>query len=302
VSHDIVLDDVGLRYGRRGTEALRGVSLRLAAGTVCGLLGRNGSGKTSLLSLLASRRRPTAGTITVGGADPYENAAVMSQIALVGEAAGGSMHSVDDVRKLCATLRPGWDDDYAGRLLERFAVPNAGKIDKLSRGQRAALGVTCGLASGAAVTLFDEAHLGMDAANRAVFYDELLAINATGRTIVLSTHHIDEVAALFAEVVILDDGRLLAHAETDELRGRGTEITGPDEAVDRVADGLDVRATRRLGRTKAVVVVGELDEDRRRLAAGAGVDLGPLSLQDLFIALTGSPGDPAPTASEEALS
>jgi ABC-2 type transport system ATP-binding protein len=286
MSHDVAVDDVHLSYG--ATEALRGVSFTLPAGAVCGLLGRNGSGKTSLLSLLAGRRRPTSGRVTVGGADVWENAAVMPRVALVGEAAKAqSLHSVAEARQLGRRLRPTWDDELAGRLLDRFAIPAWSKVDKLSRGQRAAVGATFGLASGAPVTLFDEAHLGMDAPSRTVFYDEVLrAAMDGGRTIVLSTHHIDEVAALFSEVVIVDRGRLVAHAPADDLRGRGIEVTGPADAVDRFTAGLTVLSTRRLGGTKAAVVHGALDDDRRRRAAEAGLDLGPLPLQELFIHLT----------------
>jgi ABC-2 type transport system ATP-binding protein len=288
MSHDIVVDDVHLRYGE--TEALRGLSFELPAGTICGLLGRNGSGKTSLLSLIAARRRPSAGRITVGGVDPFENAAVMSRVALVGEAGGGSLHDVDDVRRLGRQLRPTWDDAYAGRLLDRFGVRGTSKVSALSRGQRAALAATCGLASGAAVTMFDEAHLGMDAPSRAAFYDELLdGVISAGRTVILSTHHIDEVAALFGEVVIIDAGRLVVHAETDSLRGQGTEVTGPAEAVDAFTAGLTVLGTRQLGGTKAAVVHGELGDGQLGRAADLHVELGPLPLQDLFIHLTEQP-------------
>jgi ABC-2 type transport system ATP-binding protein len=147
--------------------------------------------------------------------------------------------------------------------------------------------VTLGIASGAPVTLFDEAHLGMDAAARMVFYDELLDATLAGdRTVILSTHHIDEVARLFHEVVIIDRGRLVEHAAADDLRGRATEVVGPAELVDRFTTGLTVLSTRQMGRTKAAVVQGELGADHRRRAAELHLDLGPLPLQDLFVHLT----------------
>jgi ABC-2 type transport system ATP-binding protein len=86
--------------------------------------------------------------------------------------------------------------------------------------------------------------------------------------------------------VILDRGRLVVHAEADELRGRGTEVTGPAEAVDRFTAGLEVLSTRRLGATASAVVRVDLDADRRALADELHLDLGPLPLQDLFIHLT----------------
>lgn len=299
---DVELDDVALRYGEPATEALSGVTLRLAGGTVCGLLGRNGAGKSSLLSLVASRRRPTRGQVRVGGVDPFEDAATMARVALVGEARGGSVHTVRDALSLARALRAGWDDAFATRLAERFELPPRAKVGKLSRGKQAALGVVCGLAARAPVTLFDEPHLGMDVQSRYAFYEELMAdLAERPRTVVLSTHHVGEVAALLGEVAILDRGRVLLQADVDDMRGRGTEVTGPAAAVDRFTAGLTVLGERRLGRTKSAVAYGPLTDEHRRLAAAEGLDLGPLPLQDLVAHLTAGTGPaPGPDPEEDA--
>ena len=204
-----------------------------------------------------------------------------------------------------AALRPAWDEPYARRLLDQFEVPNV-KIANLSRGKRAALAFTMGLAARAPVTMFDEAHLGMDAPSRYAFYDEVLSdYLAHPRTVILSTHHIDEVASLFGRVAILDRGGLLVEADTDALRSRGVEVVGAASAVERfVADaGLEVLNERRLGGTLAAVAYGELADERRRAATAAGLELGPLPLQDLFVHLTGDrtvAAAPAGDATEEA--
>lgn len=287
---DLELRGVELRYDD-GTEALQGLDLTVPGGTILGLLGRNGSGKSSLMSLVATHRRPTGGQVLVGGADPWEDAAVTSQVALVGEGGESGMWKVHDAVALARMLRPRWDDAYAQRLLGLFEVPNV-KIANLSRGKRAALGGIFGLASRAPITMFDEAHLGMDAPTRYAFYDEVLSDYMTHpRTVILSTHHIDEVASLFGQVAILDRGRLLIHADTDSLRGRGTEVTGPAAMVDDFTGtaGLQVLTTRELGGSKAAVAFGELTDEQRGSAARAGLDLGPIPLQDLFVHLT-TPG------------
>ena len=85
-----------------------------------------------------------------------------------------------------------------------------------------------GLAARAPLTIFDESHLGLDAPSRYAFYDELLADYAERpRTVILSTHLIEEVSRLFEEVVIIDRGRLVLHEETDAVRARGVAVTGP---------------------------------------------------------------------------
>jgi ABC-2 type transport system ATP-binding protein len=120
-----------------------------------------------------------------------------------------------------------------------------------------------------------------------------------------STHHIDEVASLFGRVAILDRGGLLVEADTDALRSRGVEVAGAAGAVERfVADaGLEVLNERRLGGTLASVAYGELADERRRAATAAGLELGPLPLQDLFVHLTGDrtlAAAPTGDATEEA--
>lgn len=282
-----------LRYGRE--PALEDVTFELPGDRIYGLLGRNGSGKTTLLSVLAGFRRPTAGTVRLGGEDTFEHPRVMREIAFIGsgDRAAGSDTETERVRdkiRLAAQLRPSWDAGFADDLLRRFELSPRKRVTALSRGKLAALGVVIGLASRAPVTLFDEAHLGMDAPSRYAFYDLLLEDYATHpRTVIISTHHIDEVARLFEAVVILDRGRLLLHEDTDVLRAQGVALTGPADVVDRTVADLVPLSEQRLGGTKAVIVWGPDTNGIRERARAAGLELGPVPLQDLFVHMTAQP-------------
>jgi ABC-2 type transport system ATP-binding protein len=196
--------------------------------------------------------------------------------------------SVADSIAVAAAFRPRWDAAVLERLLDRFQLrSDRTKVGALSLGQRAALAVSIGIATGSPVTMFDEPHLGLDAPSRYAFYDELLATYmAAPRTIIVSTHLIDEMAALFEDVIIIDRGALLLHQPADELRARGIELTGPAAAVDALTAGLSVLSSRVLGPTRAAVVLDRLDADMRARATAAGIELGPIPLQDLFVALT----------------
>ncbi len=270
------------------TRAVDDVSFSIPGGTICGLLGRNGAGKTTLLSALAAFRQPTSGEIRIGGLDPYEHPLAVADICLVREGGEfiGSM-KVDAALDLVGDLRPSWDRTYADRLLDRFQLPRRKKVDALSRGMRSALAAAVGLASRASLTMFDEPHLGMDAAARYAFYDELLAdYLAHPRTIVLSTHLIDEVASILEDVVIIDHGRLLLHEPVAELQGRGAEIIGSVAAVESFTRGLTIVSDRTLGPTRSVTTTDRLSPEQRRAAVDAGLELGPIHLQDLFVQLT----------------
>ena len=285
----IEVENLRLVYG--DTVALDDVSFMLEPNRIYGLLGRNGSGKTSLLSLLAAFRQQTSGDIRIGGQPVFENPAGTSQIAFIRE----SGDTVDDSEKAkealryAEWLRPNWDAAYAETLIERFNVPMDTKIGDMSRGQRSALGIVLGMAARAPITIFDETYLGLDAPSRYAFYDEILSDYMTNpRTFVISTHLIEEVSRIFEEVLILDKGRLLLHEETDALISRGVAMTGPADVVDQHTSGLTVIGERQLGRTKSAMVYGDIDDSVRQQARAAGLDLEPLALQDLFVHLTAS--------------
>lgn len=282
----IDIQNLDVRYG--DTTAVDNLNVRLAGGRIHGLLGRNGSGKTSLLGILAAFRQASSGRVLVDGEDPFENAAVMRSMCFVREDL--DVYPSDSVKHalaFAAQWNPNWDDEYAKSLAERFELPLRRPVNKLSRGMKSALGVTIGLASRAPLTIFDEAYLGMDAPSRYAFYDELLADYMTHpRTIIMSTHLIDEVSSLFEEVLIIHRGALVAQDDTDALRTRGAAVVGPANAVDELTADLTVLGEQQLGATKSATVYGQLPATFEQQARAVGVDLGPVALQDLFVHLT----------------
>jgi ABC-2 type transport system ATP-binding protein len=282
----IELRGITVRYG--STVAVDDVSLDLPTGKIYGLLGRNGSGKTSLLSALASFRRPSAGLVRVDGADAFENPAVMRQTCFIRDTLDtNESDKVRDLLRFAGWMRPTWDGQYAAKLLDLFRINPAKRASSLSRGQKSAVGVVLGLASRAPLTILDESYLGMDAAARDTFYRELLAdYLAHPRTIILSTHLIEEVADLFERVIIVDRGRVLLHEETDELRGRGVVVTGPAAAVDTFAAGHAVFGEQSLGGVRAVTLDWRPEPADIARGEAAGLTFGPVGVQDLFIHLT----------------
>ncbi len=283
----IEIEDVRVTYG--DVVAVDGLTVRLDGGKIHGLLGRNGSGKSSLLAVVAAFRKPASGEVRIGGASVFENPEVTRNVCLIREAGDtvDKSEKVSEALRFAEMMRATWNVSLAERLVERFGLDPKKRIDALSRGQRSALGVTLGMASRSPVTIFDESYLGMDAPSRYVFYEELLAdFIEHPRTFVISTHLIEEVASLFEEVVIIDEGRLVVHEQADALRNRGVAVTGPAEQVDRFVDGLTVLGEKQLGRTKSATVYGDMDDTQRRSAMDAGLDIGPVPLQDLFVHLT----------------
>ncbi len=283
----INLENVSLKYGN--TYALNNVSLKLPQQAVCGLLGRNGAGKTSLLSLLSAYRRPTSGTITVSGENPYENTTLMPQIAFIydDQSETESSFSVKDLFKITAALRPNWDAAYAEKLIKLFEIPVKKTMGALSHGMRSAVHVVIGMAGQTPVTMYDEAYLGMDAAMRKLFISELLSdYMQRPKLILFSTHFVNEMEGIFSEAIIIDKGQIIAHDDCDTFRSKGTAVTGIKEAVDSFTNNRKILSQRTLGRQKETVLFGELSEMDRLAGVKAGLEFSQPSLQDLFIYMT----------------
>lgn len=283
----ITSTDLGVGYGR--TSVLEGVNLDLGADQIHGLLGRNGTGKTTLLSTIASLRRPSHGTLRIDGEDPFENERLMEGICLIRESGDVLVdESLKNNLDFFEDARPTFDRAWAKELLADFGLQPKQKPKALSRGQQSAVGVALGLAARAPVTMFDEVHLGMDAPARQLFYDTLLAdFVEHPRTIILSSHLISEIEHLLETVTVLHGGTVLLSDEVDDLRARGATITGPAAVVDELAaTHRQVLASRDLGPTRQVTLFGDLDEGALEQARLAGLEIGPVPLQDLFIHLT----------------
>ena len=150
------------------------------------------------------------------------------------------------------------------------------------------LSVIIGLASRAPITIFDEAYLGMDAPTRDLFYKEVLKDQERHpRTIIMSTHLVSEMEYLFDEVIMIHQGALIKKGTYDEIVGLGAAVTGAAEAIDVFAQGKEVLSTETLGGFKKVTLFGDISDKDRLLAQDLDLAVSSVSLQDLFIHLTG---------------
>ncbi|MFJ4411197.1 ATP-binding cassette domain-containing protein [Streptomyces sp. NPDC088910] len=279
-----VVSLTGVGRAFRDHQALTDVGFELDTPCIAGLVGRNGAGKTTLLRILAGQEIATSGTVHAFGARPLENDAVLRRMILVREDQTYPDLKVRHAVAAASLLYPNWDKELAGTLLDAYELPPTRPIKKLSRGMRTALGIIIGLAARAELTLFDEPYAGLDAVARSLFYDQLLADYAAHpRCVVLSTHLIDEAAELLDRVLVLDRGRLVLDAPTEELRGTATTVTGPATAVDRFIAARATLSRRTMGAQTRAVMVGRLDDRDRELAAHLRLRLEECTLQQLAV-------------------
>lgn len=289
------------RYG--SFTALDAVDFELQEHRIYGLLGRNGAGKTTIMQLLTGQLFPNGGEVEVFGRTPAEHADVLRRMCFIAESQRYPENfSARHVFRSAPWFFEHWDAEFADRLIADFRLPLKRPLKKLSRGQLSAVGVIVGLASRAPLTFFDEPYLGLDAVARHVFYDRLLEDYAEHpRTIVLSTHLIDEVANLLEHVILIDQGRVLLDRDADEVRGSATTVAGGRAAVEEFVAGRTIIGREALGGLASVTIDGRLDRDERVRAAEAGLELAPVSLQQLIVHLTGGELTDEPEASDNVI-
>jgi ABC-2 type transport system ATP-binding protein len=281
------------RYGRQ--RALDDVSVDVAEGSITGLLGRNGAGKTTFMRIVAGHEFPSAGRVAVLGSSPLRDDAVLRRMVFVREdqlypGYGVPSFKVWHALQAASWFYPNWDAGLAETLVAEFNLPPGAAVRRLSRGMRSALGIVIGLAARAEVTLFDEPFAGLDPVARQLFYDRMLAAYSEHpRTVLLSTHLIDEAAGLLERVVVIDHGRVVLEGVADELRGAATTVSGPAIAVAEFTAGRTVWNRRRVASLESAVVAGLLDEADRARARALHLSLESLTLQQLVVHAAGAP-------------
>lgn len=282
----IDIRNVTKRY--KDTTALDDVSLKISGGKIYGLLGRNGAGKTTLMSVLTAQGFQTSGEIRVFGEHPYENDKVLSRTCFIRE----SQKYPDDFTAeqafaSAALFFRNWDKGFAQRLAHDFQLPLRRRIKKLSRGQLSAVGVIIGLASRAELTFFDEPYLGLDAVARQIFYDRLVEdYSEHQRTIILSSHLIDEVANLLEHVIVIDKGKIMIDDDAEAIRGSAFTVVGTGTSVAAFTAGREILHRESLASLASVTVHGRLSEAERAEAAELGLEVAPVSLQQLIVRRT----------------
>lgn len=136
------------------STALDDITLTVPEGSICGLLGRNGAGKTTIMSILAGQDRPTSGIAEVFGEQPFENESILSRISFVRDNQKyPDNYRLHHVLRIAPEFAPNWNADVAAELIDGFRIPDRTPVKKFSRGQLSAIAIVLGLASRAPLTL-----------------------------------------------------------------------------------------------------------------------------------------------------
>ena len=273
-------------YGKN--HVLFDIDLDIEDDRIYGLLGRNGVGKTTLLKLISGQLVANSGDIKLDGSEIFENQDAMGNICLVREFSNSVKElKVKEILFAARSLFKDWDKDYEDFLIKEFALNIKRKFLKLSSGNQTIVGLVIGLASRARITIFDEPTGGLDAAMRYKFYSLLLDdYEKNPRTLIISTHLIDEVSNLFEEIIILNDKKVALQDNVDTLKSRSYFLSGLRESMIEIIKDKKVIHSEDFGNTKIIGLYGELSQEEIQELKKNNVDISNIPLQKLFVYLT----------------
>lgn len=277
------INHITKRFGRQ--TVLDDISFTLAPAKIYGLLGRNGAGKSTLLNIITNRIFPTAGTVKLGDQDANDNDDVLGRVFLMSETnLYPKRTSILRMFDLANEAYGQFNYQTAAQQLKEFGLDEKQHLSNLSTGQQTIAKFVLALNVDADYILMDEPVLGLDAAHRDLFYQELLKSYQTKpRTFVLSTHLIEEVQQLVEHVIIIDQAKVVADDDVQNLLERAHTVSGPADQVDKYTAGLRVLASEDLGNIRTTYLLDDLDDQR---VLPDQVKLGHYDLQHLFIYLT----------------
>src|SRR5260221_2950769 len=283
----------GLRKTFGTTIALDGIDLRVEEGRILGIVGPNGAGKSTALNAMLGLT-PYQGELRVLGRDPWnERDQLMRDVAFIADVAVlPRWIRVPQVLDYLAGVHPRFDRAKAERFLARTNINRASKVRELSKGMVTQLHLAVVMAVDARLLVLDEPTLGLDILVRKQFYDSLLNdYFDRSRTIVVTTHQVEEIQDVLTDFVFINRGRIVLGCSMDEFEARYTEVMVHPEQL------AAARALRplheRQGFVRSILLFALAD--RQQLAPLA--DVRTPGIADLFVAVMGGPGsDPAPGA------
>ncbi|MFJ8118694.1 ATP-binding cassette domain-containing protein [Bacillus mycoides] len=284
----IALETKNLSKKYKKKLAVNEVTISLEEHKIYGLLGRNGAGKTTLLNILAGQIISSSGSVSVFGENVFENSKAMRNICFVKVKENINLSSkVKDVFYLCNMFYENWDQEYAEELIKKFQLNAKEKYHDLSHGIQTIVGIIKGLASRAPITIFDEPTTGLDAAHRELFYELLLEdYSEYPRTIILSTHLVEEVSHVIENVIILKEGSLAVQSSVEDFLEKGHIISGHKDKVTNFLMGKNVVKQELYGNKEISAIWGDLSARDYELIETEGLEIDRVTLQKLFIYLT----------------
>lgn len=270
-------------------KALNDLSFTIEENTITGLIGRNGAGKTTLLKIIAGFMMNTSGEINVFGKKPFNCLDVSANTFFTDDNMEfPAALNLSELLVEAGKFYPNWDRPLAKGLFEYFGLNPKQYHSRLSKGQKSTFNMIVALASRSALTIFDEPTTGMDASVRKDFYRALLKDYIQyPRTIILSSHLLSEIEDILESILLMKNGTKVLQLPVEDLKEMAICLRGDANSIDMLTDGRDIIHIEKMNDNhKLVVVKNNFTEAALQKAKLSGVELLPVSTDDLCVYLT----------------
>ena len=228
----ITCTDLTKRY--QSDHALVNFNCTIQENTITGVIGRNGAGKTTFMKLIAGYLKKTSGDLGVMGENPFTSLKVSANSIFIDDQMSlPTSLNLTELLESFATFYPNWNGELAKELMTYFNLPQKAYIQSLSKGMRSTFQAIIGFAARCPLTIYDEPTTGMDAAVRKDFYRALLKdYLAFPRTILLSSHHLEEIEDLLEDVLIIHNQHAFLHTPISDLKESVIGVKGNKKEVE----------------------------------------------------------------------
>lgn len=286
----IKISNVSKKYG--DTFALDNISLTIEENKIYGILGRNGAGKTTLLNVINNRIFTDGGVISIDDKNLSEGTKGIGSIYFMTEQnLYPQAMKIKELFNWTSEFYPNFDMEYALELSKKFGLNINKRIKELSTGYSSICKIINTMASGAEILMFDEPVLGLDAGNREMFYSELMKNYIENpKTIILSTHIIEEVAQLLEKIVIIKDGKIINDENVEELLAKCYCVSGLNKNIDVYINDKNCINVDEMASYKSVIIMGENGDKEKEEMKKLDLEISKVELQKLFIHLTSEGG------------
>ncbi|HEV3470174.1 MAG TPA: ABC transporter ATP-binding protein [Pyrinomonadaceae bacterium] len=289
ITGDYAIETEGLGRTFGKFEAVRNVDLKVTRGTVFGLLGVNGAGKSTVIKMIVGHLRPTAGRVGVLGRTLEKDLIeIRRRVAYVSENRYlYEWMTVAESVRFTRAFHDNWDDRKAADLLRRFSLPPDKKVRQLSRGNRARLCLMLALSFNPELIILDEPTSGLDPIVRRDFIENIVSeIADEGKTVLFSSHIVDEVERVADYVGIINDGELLLTSSLDDIKATYKRVRYATNGTRPELSGVPGLLMVENGRHEQVLTVKGFGAEVMGELGARGVsnpEVLPISLEDIFV-------------------